>query len=164
VRATINLTANVAGMGFGIARRRHHPDPASIAITMRAIQHFPDVCSRPRFDDRPRVDLRVADRLSDLFVWMIRQVDARASPWPCTMSAAWLDYMMLAAMGVAGCSQLAAGPGHPTWAAKRPSGNGSSPRHCWASQRHPAISRPFHWLVGTSSAVGSRRQDGGVRR
>ncbi len=79
MRATIHIPANVAGMGFRIPWRGHHPNPTSITSVVRAIQHSPNVCSRPRFHNRPLVGFRIPNRFPDMFVWMIGQVRALAS-------------------------------------------------------------------------------------
>jgi hypothetical protein len=79
MRATIDIAANIAGMSFWISWRQHYPNPTPIAITVRAVQHSPNVRSRSSFHDRPIAAFRIPDRFPNVFVRMIGQVRALVS-------------------------------------------------------------------------------------
>ena len=79
MRATINVSSNIAGMGFGISWRRHHANPASVSAAGWAIQDSPNMCSRSCLRHGPAVAFRVPDSFPNVFVWMIGHFRACAS-------------------------------------------------------------------------------------
>jgi hypothetical protein len=88
-RATVNRFPNVAGMVLRVFGSRVYRHPA-FAMAMRAVNHSPGVCPRPRFLDRPSLLLRVFQRFSTVLVWML----PHASPIPDHHGITWILYQI----------------------------------------------------------------------
>ena len=68
--AAINVAANVAGMAFGIARRRHDSNATTLSIPSRTPQDAPNVRSRTSLGDSPSLPLGITNRFANMFIEM----------------------------------------------------------------------------------------------
>jgi hypothetical protein len=69
--AVVYCSANFAGMALGISRRRMDSHNVTVPIATRTKQLAENMSPRSGFHERPTLLLRVTDRFSDVFVWMV---------------------------------------------------------------------------------------------